>query len=232
VRPLAGIGISTAMAAALAAQAAAPPARVLSVPSGTFVAMASLLADVADADVVFIREATTRPGSRRFELAVLQTVAGRRDVILALDAVDRAAQDPLEHFQMEHLSDEEFLTQAKVPTGIAEAYLPLMKFAVSLRWPIVATGGLRTGGEAAVAAPLIQALAIASAGGRRPLLVSLHAGADRVDLEAVIKLVRAASHGRRAVTIGLETVGSLEAVKPPAPAPSSPAYVVYTLANP
>jgi hypothetical protein len=232
VRSLAGIGVATAMAAALAAQTVAPPARVLSVPSRTFVPMASLLGDVADADVVGINEAAGRLGSRHVELAVLDTVAGRRDVILALDAVDRAAQDPLEHFQMDHLSEEEFLAQANVSPATAKAYLPLMKFAVSQRWPIVATGGPGTVGAREIAAPLVQALAIASAGGRRPLLVSLHAGTDRGVLEAVVGLVTAASTGRRAVTIGLEAVRSLETVTLPAAPASSPSYIVYTLTSP
>ena len=220
------------MAVALGAQAVAPSARVLSERSGTFVGVESLMADVAAADVVFVSEQATASDPHRFVVALLEGLAVRRDVILALDAVDRAAQDALEHFQMDHLSDEEFVAQTKMAAGSRDAVLPLMKLAVARRWPIVATGGgAGMDDAAAVAAPLIQAMAIGSAGGKRPLLVSLHAGADRRVIEATSTLVLAPSPSRRAVIVQMVSVPSLEALAPGGPAPPAPAYVVYTLAS-
>jgi hypothetical protein len=229
VRSIAGACLAATMAATLGAQAIAPPVRVLSARTRTFISVDALIADVVASDVVFLNESSQGPNVQRVEAELLQALAGRRDVVLALDAVDRAAQEPLEHFQMEHLSDDEFLAQSKMPADAKGTYLPLMKLAVARRWPIVATGGTSPNGDGAVAEQLIEAITIGSTGGKRPLLVSLHAGADRGVIEAIAKRVLAQSPGRRAVTLQLEAVPSLETLTPLAAAESGPTYVVYTL---
>ena len=228
MRAIAGAWLAATMVAALGAQGATPPMRVVSEQSRTFVSLDALLADVATADVVFVNELSLLPNVHRVEAALLQALGGR-DVILALDAIDRTAQEPLEHFQMEHLSDEEFLAQAKMPVGAKDTYLPLMKLAVARRWPIVATGGTRPDGGAAGAGPLIEAITLGSTGGKRPLLISLHAGASREEVQAIAKQVVAQFPDRRPVFVLLVAAPSLDGLTAPVVSSPGSSYAIYTL---
>jgi hypothetical protein len=229
VRLVALLGLVVWSAVALTSQSLDLSQRILSTGSRTFVTFDALMADIAGADVVFVEERASTPDVHRFEAAVLQALAGRREVVLALDAIDRAAQDPLEHFQMGHLSDQEFVTQAGMAAAAGAAYVPLMKLAIARTWPIVATGPFKAGGEGSMASALVQALAIGSAGGKRPLLVSLHAGARPGVVETAADFIGAPSSARRAVIVQLVSVPSLEMLKPPpAAAPAGAGYVIYT----
>ena len=128
---IAGVCLGLLAVGTLAAQSGEPTARIFATASRSVVGFDALVADIAGADVVLVNESASTPAIHRFELAMFQALAGLRDVVVAFDAVDSAAQDPLEHFQMEHLSDEEFLAQAKISPDAAAAYLPLMKLAVA-----------------------------------------------------------------------------------------------------
>jgi len=66
-------------------------------------------ANLANADVVFVGEQHDDPNTHRLELAVLEALARRgRDVIVSLEMFERDAQEPLEHFLMGHMTEEEF----------------------------------------------------------------------------------------------------------------------------
>src|ERR1022692_4450906 len=103
------IGVLVA-AASLHAQSAYVPERVFDSARGQFSDFEAMLADVARADVVFIGEQHDDANTHRLELAVLQGLARRRDhLILALEMFERDVQEPLEHFSMGHMTDEEFM---------------------------------------------------------------------------------------------------------------------------
>src|SRR5256885_1705446 len=90
------------------AQAADVPQRVFDSARGQFSDFEAMLADIAKADVVFVGEQHDDPNTHRLELAVLQGLARRRgDVIVALEMFERDVQEPLDHFQMGHVAEDE-----------------------------------------------------------------------------------------------------------------------------
>jgi uncharacterized iron-regulated protein len=95
--------------------------------------------DLAKADVVFIGEQHDDPNTHRLELAVLEALARRgRSVIVSLEMFERDAQEPLEHFLMGHMPEDEFLKASRPWPRYATDYKPLVDFAVSKDWPVVA----------------------------------------------------------------------------------------------
>jgi hypothetical protein len=171
VRPAGVLGLAFLVSAVLGAQSASPPGRVVS--GGRVVGFEVLAADAAAADVVVV-SGPPALASPPLELALVQAIAGRREVILAIDAISRSAQDPLEHFQMGHLSDAEFQSSSRLTPEVANATLPVVRFAIERTWPIVAMGAPDDGsaGDAGTwASAVLQALHVASTGGRRPLVL-------------------------------------------------------------
>jgi hypothetical protein len=185
--------------------------------------------DVARADIAFLNDETGAPETRRVEMSLLEALVGRRpDVIVAFDVVKRSAQEPLEHFQMGHLSDQEFIAESGLPPALAVAYLPLLKFAVARAWPIVATGPAETGGEDQMSSAIVQAATIGVAGGKRPLLVSLHIADTSGVSDKAAARVRQQLPERRVIALRIVAVASPEQVTPPAVSPPNIDYVVYT----
>src|SRR5262245_54385579 len=96
------------------AQASDPPARVFDSARGAFVDLDAMLDDLAKADVVFVGEQHDSASTHRLELAILQGVAARRpDAIVAMEMFERDVQEPFDHFQMGHTSEEDFLAAAR-----------------------------------------------------------------------------------------------------------------------
>ena len=163
MRFIAGLGFSVLTVITLGAQSSASSERVVSVASRTFVDFDTFISDVSRADVLFLNEHSNASDVQRLELAIVEGIAARRaDLIMAFDAIDRAAQDPLDHFQMGHLSDQEFVAQSRMPAGLVASYLPLMKLAIARTAPIVATGPSTAGGEADMGTAIVQAMTIGS----------------------------------------------------------------------
>src|SRR5262245_12083029 len=102
------LAVATVAAAGASAQSADPVTRIYSTASRTVVNGDARAAELARADVAILSDRVNGPGSQRVAMALLQSLVGRRpDIVLAVDFVDRELQDPLEHFQMAHLSDRE-----------------------------------------------------------------------------------------------------------------------------
>ena len=57
---------------------------------------------------------------------------------LALEMFERDAQEPLDHFQMGHTEEAEFLADARPWPRYARDYKPLVDFAIARQWPVVA----------------------------------------------------------------------------------------------
>lgn len=233
MRLVGGLCLSVLSAVALGGQAVERSERILSTASRAFVSFEAFAADVANADVVFLNPQAGTPDAPRLEMALFQALAAvgvrRGDVVFALDAVNRAAQEPLEHFQMGHLSEQEFLAESGLAPVVAPAYLPLMKFAVARSWPIVATGPPDSDTEGEMSAAIVQAVTIGAAGGKRPLVVSLHASNGPGVSDKAAEHVRQQLAGRRVLVVRFVAVSSLEdLLMRPAAAPSNTDYVIYT----
>src|SRR5579863_5124679 len=99
-----------AAAVTLAAQATVPSSRVYDAGRAQWTDLDALVADLAKAEVVFLGEQHDSATGHRLELAVLQGLAGRRDhLILGLEMFERDVQDPLDHFSMGHITEDDFL---------------------------------------------------------------------------------------------------------------------------
>jgi uncharacterized iron-regulated protein len=55
-----------------------------------------------------------------------------------MEMFERDAQEPLDHFQMGHISDEEFLKASRPWPRYATDYKPLVDLAIAHNWPVVA----------------------------------------------------------------------------------------------
>ncbi|HXT70670.1 MAG TPA: ChaN family lipoprotein [Vicinamibacterales bacterium] len=132
------LAFATLLSTALAAQSYVPN-RVFDTGRGAFTDFESMAADLAKADVVFVGEQHDDPNTHRLELAVLEGLARRgRKVIVSLEMFERDAQEPLEHFLMGHMTEEEFLKVSRPWPRYATDYKPLVDFAISKEWAVVA----------------------------------------------------------------------------------------------
>jgi uncharacterized iron-regulated protein len=228
VRLAASVGLAVSAVVALGGQAVGTE-RILATASQTFVGLGDLAADLAQADVAFLHAPAGAPDAPRVEMALLQALASRRpDIVFALDVIARASQEPLEHFQMGHLSDHEFVAESRIPSALAAAYLPLLKFAVARTWTIVATGPAEAGGEGPINAALVQAVTLGATGQKRPLLISLHTSGRAEVRATAAERVRQQLPGRRTIALRIVTVPSLEALTVPAALPLDTDYIIYT----
>ena len=122
----------------LAAQSYVPN-RVFDTHRGAFSDFEAMASDLAKADVVFVGEQHEDPNTHRLELAVLEALARRgRSVIVSLEMFERDAQEPLEHFLMGHMPEDEFLKVSRPWPRYATDYKPLVDFAITKEWPVVA----------------------------------------------------------------------------------------------
>ena len=125
-------------AGAVAAQTYVPQ-RVYAGTHKQFSDFESMMADVSRADVVFIGEEHDDPNTHRLELALLEGLARRRgEIVLSLEMFERDVQEPLAHFLMGHVDEADFLKAARPWPRYATDYKPLVDFAMSKNWPIVA----------------------------------------------------------------------------------------------
>ena len=115
------------------------PHRVFDSHRSGFSDFETMAVELAKADVVFVGEQHDDPNTHRLELAVLEALARRgRHVILSLEMFERDAQEPLEHFLMGHMAEDEFLKVSRPWPRYATDYKPLVEFAISKEWPVVA----------------------------------------------------------------------------------------------
>jgi len=121
-------------------QAGNTSARVFDSARGVFSDLDAMLTDLAKADVVFVGEEHDSKNTHQLELAILQGVAARRpDAIVAMEMFERDVQEPFDHFQMGHTSEEDFLAAARPWPRYATDYKPLVDFAISKNWSVIAS---------------------------------------------------------------------------------------------
>ena len=136
---LLAIGGLVLIAATVAAESYVPQ-RVYAGARKQFADFEVMTADVSRADIVFIGEQHDDPNTHRLELALLEGLARRRgEVVLSLEMFERDVQEPLAHFLMGHVEEADFLREARPWLRYATDYKPLVDFAMSKNWPIVAS---------------------------------------------------------------------------------------------
>jgi uncharacterized iron-regulated protein len=115
------------------------PERVFNASAGMFSDFEVMAANLANADVVFVGEQHDDPNTHRLEFAILEALARRgRQVIVSLEMFERDAQEPLDHFLMGHMTEEEFLKVSRPWPRYATDYKPLVDFAIAKEWPVIA----------------------------------------------------------------------------------------------
>jgi uncharacterized iron-regulated protein len=138
-RQIGAVLLTAVCAPAVLAQSSYVPQRVYDSDDRRFVDFESMLAELAGADVVFVGEQHDDPNTHRLELAILEGLGRRRgNVIVSLEMFERDAQEALEHFLMGHVAEDEFLKVSRPWPRYATDYKPLVAFAMSKEWPVVA----------------------------------------------------------------------------------------------
>ena len=126
-------------AVGIAAQGSYVPHRVFDNARGGFTDFEMMLADLARADVVFVGEQHDDVNTHRLELAILEGLARRREkVVVSLEMFERDAREPLEHFLLGHMAEDEFLKVSRPWPRYRTDYKPLVDFAMAKKWGVVA----------------------------------------------------------------------------------------------
>lgn len=99
----------------------------------------TLAAAASRADVVFLGEQHDDTGTHRMELALLQAIARRRsNVVLALEMFERDVQPILDQYLAGSISEELFLKGSRPWPAYLTDYRPLVEFAKTRGWKVVA----------------------------------------------------------------------------------------------
>jgi uncharacterized iron-regulated protein len=124
----------------IAAEESYVPVRVFEAGRREMADFERLAADVSAADVVLVGEEHDDRNSHRVELMLLEALARRRSgILVGFEMFERDVQDPLDHFQMGHLTDDEFLKASRPWANYAQDYKPLVDFAIAKTWPVFAS---------------------------------------------------------------------------------------------
>lgn len=116
------------------------PHRVYDTKKKRFVDFETLAAALSRADLVFLGEQHNDPGTHRLQLAVLEGIARRRSgpVVLALEMFERDVQAGLDAYLAGSVDEPAFLASARPWPNYSADYRPLVEFARSRNWPVVA----------------------------------------------------------------------------------------------
>jgi uncharacterized iron-regulated protein len=144
-----GVSIDSPASTGWSIRQAAPPAppppavfvpqRVYDTQRRAFTDFEMMEADLARADVVLLGEQHDDANTHRLETAVLEGLARRRvPVTLSLEMFERDVQPSLDTYVSGTSAEDEFLKGARPWPRYATDYRPLVEFAKSQHWPIVA----------------------------------------------------------------------------------------------
>ena len=115
------------------------PQRVYDTQRKTFTDFEQMEADLARADVVILGEQHDDVNTHRLEMAVLEGLARRHvPVIVSLEMFERDVQATLDTYVGGTSGEEEFLKSARPWPRYATDYRPLVEFARSHRWAVIA----------------------------------------------------------------------------------------------
>ena len=115
------------------------PHRVYDARHKRFSDFETLATEAAKADVVFLGEHHDDAGTHRMELALLQAIARRRaNVVLALEMFERDVQPILDQYLAGAIPEDSFLKGSRPWPNYASDYRPLIEFARTHRWKVIA----------------------------------------------------------------------------------------------
>lgn len=122
-----------------AAQESWAPHRVWDSHHQRFSDFETLASEAARADVVLLGEQHDDAGTHRMELALLQAVARRRsNVVLTLEMFERDVQPILSQYLAGAVTEAAFLRGSRPWPNYGSDYRPLIEFAKSHGWRVVA----------------------------------------------------------------------------------------------
>lgn len=99
-------------------------------PSGDFISLANLPAEIKQADVILIGEWHTHAGIHRFQADMLkQLSAGKRPVALSMEQITRDKQNLLDEYLSGQIGEQYFIQQSNAWPNYASDYRPLVEFA-------------------------------------------------------------------------------------------------------
>lgn len=116
------------------------PHRAFNARTDRFSDFEAMLADLAKADIVFLGEKHDDPGTHRLQLAVLEGLDRRREgpIVLALEMFERDVQPALDAYLTGSSALEQFLAAARPWPNNATDYQPMVDYARSRNWPVIA----------------------------------------------------------------------------------------------
>jgi len=115
------------------------PQRVFDTKANAFVDFETMVAALAAQNVVFVGEQHDDPNTHRLELAVLEGLARRqKSVIVSLEMFERDTQAHVTQYLDGSIDEPTFLRDARPWPRYATDYQPLVEFARSRKWPVVA----------------------------------------------------------------------------------------------
>jgi uncharacterized iron-regulated protein len=125
-----------------AAQAPAPvyvPQRVYDTERKVFTDFETMVAALTRADAVFVGEQHADPNTHRLELAILEGLRRRGEVVtVSLEMFDRDVQAALNQYLNSASSEADFLKGSRPWPRYASDYRPLVEFAKANGWAVVA----------------------------------------------------------------------------------------------
>lgn len=129
----------TAVARHVASVSSYTPHRVYKSGRKRFADFESMLAEVAQGDMVFLGEQHDDPGTHRLERAALEGIGRRRaNVVLSLEMFERDAQAKLDDYLAGRTDESDFLKTSRPWPKYATDYRPLVEFAKAKGWPVIA----------------------------------------------------------------------------------------------
>ena len=121
------------------ASVAYAPHRVYDTKRGQFIDFETMLVDAARTDVLFLGEQHDDPITHALEAATLEGIGRRRDhVVLAMEMFERDAQRPLSDYLAGTIPEADFLAASRPWPRYATDYRPMVEYAKSRGWPVIA----------------------------------------------------------------------------------------------
>ena len=132
--------IATKAAAADSAPLVYAAHRVYDTHHKRFTDFESLLADAANADVLFLGEQHDDPITHALESAALAGLTRRRgNIVLAMEMFERDAQPSLDAYLSGRLPESDFLAASRPWPRYRSDYRPMVEIAKSYHWPVIAS---------------------------------------------------------------------------------------------
>ncbi|MEW6734824.1 MAG: ChaN family lipoprotein [Acidobacteriota bacterium] len=98
----------------------------------------TMLAAVAQEEVVFLGEQHNDPYAHRLQLAIIQGTARRRsNIVLAMEMFERDVQPALNDYIAGRINETEFLSRSRPWNNYLTDYRPLVEYARSRGWPVI-----------------------------------------------------------------------------------------------